>query len=109
MFRILITLILITFTAPVFAGNNNPEASKTIKGTVTDDNGQPLTGVEVIVEGLNKKVYTDFDGNFEIDQLQGGAYTVVFSYVSYKEKKAVVKATDTQQPIEVKLERKKLL
>lgn len=84
-------IMLIAFAAnTVIAGNTDPEATQTVKGQVLDEQGAPLAGVEVIVEGVNKKVYTDFDGNFEVSQLKNGVYTLVFNFVSFKETKSVV-------------------
>src|SRR5690606_17280602 len=38
----------------------------TISGTVSDESGQPLPGVSVIVKGTNKGTITDFDGNYSL-------------------------------------------
>lgn len=37
-----------------------------ITGTVTDENGIPLAGASVIIQGTTQGVSTDFDGSFEI-------------------------------------------
>lgn len=39
---------------------------KTVTGTVTDSNGEPLIGVSVIVEGTMNGTSTDIDGRFSI-------------------------------------------
>jgi len=39
-------------------------AQTTINGNVTDQNGQPLTGANVIVDGTSSGAQTDFDGNY---------------------------------------------
>lgn len=91
------------------AGNTDPEAKYSIKGQVTDEKGDPLAGVEVFVEGIDKKVYTDFDGNFEVSQLKNGTYTLKFSYVAYNDAKNVFKTiqSSTESTI-VKLQKRKL-
>jgi TonB-linked SusC/RagA family outer membrane protein len=38
-----------------------------ITGTVTDDNGMPLPGVNITVEGTTIGATTDFDGNYSIE------------------------------------------
>ena len=38
--------------------------AQSISGTVTDDNGVPLPGATVLVEGTQNGVSTDFDGNY---------------------------------------------
>ncbi len=40
--------------------------STTVKGTVKDDNGEPLPGVSVLVAGTSNGVSTDLDGNYSI-------------------------------------------
>lgn len=56
----------------------------TVTGEVTDVNsGEALAGVEVTIEGTSKKVHTDFDGKFKIENVQPGAYNLIASYISY--------------------------
>ena len=43
------------------------------KGTVTDDEGNPLPGVLVTESMTNNSVTTDFDGNFVIEVASDGA------------------------------------
>ena len=52
-----------------------------ISGVVTDENGVPLPGANVIIEDTNTGVSTDFDGNFEITASQG--QILAFSYIGY--------------------------
>ena len=39
---------------------------KTISGTVTDDSGLPLPGVNIIVKSTTNGTQSDFDGNYSI-------------------------------------------
>ncbi len=39
---------------------------KTISGMVTDQDGLPLPGVNIVVEGTTNGTQTDFDGNYSI-------------------------------------------
>lgn len=55
---------------------------KTVTGTVTDDQGLPLPGVNVLVEGTNRGTQTDFDGEYSIDVTQGEI--LAFSYVGFE-------------------------
>jgi TonB-linked SusC/RagA family outer membrane protein len=55
--------------------------AQTITGTVSDENGMPLPGATVLVEGTSNGVSTDFDGNFSIDANVGD--TLVISFVGY--------------------------
>ena len=52
-----------------------------ITGTVSDENGVPLPGATVVVQGTSIGVSTDFDGNYSIEASQGD--TLVFSFVGY--------------------------
>lgn len=46
----------------LFSGSAYGQGS-TVTGTVTDDSGVPMPGVNVIVKGTQRGVSTDFDGN----------------------------------------------
>ncbi len=54
-----------------------------VKGIVTDQQGQPLIGVNVLVKGTTKGTSTDFDGNFTLSDVEENA-TLVFSYIGYQ-------------------------
>ncbi|MCQ0112875.1 Ca-activated chloride channel family protein [Zhouia amylolytica] len=56
---------------------------RTITGVVTN-NGQPLTGVNIVVKGSTKGTTTDFDGNYSIKAETGNV--LVFSYIGMKTK-----------------------
>ena len=49
------------------------------KGTVTDDEGNPLPGVLVTESMTNNSVTTDFDGNFVIEVASDGASLIISS------------------------------
>lgn len=53
-----------------------------VTGTVTDQNGEPLAGVAVLVQGTTNGVATDIDGHFSLKAPAGS--TLVFSYVGCK-------------------------
>lgn len=52
-----------------------------VEGTVTDDIGLPLPGVNVVVRGTTTGTQTDFDGNYSI--LINAGDVLVFSYVGF--------------------------
>lgn len=52
-----------------------------VKGTVTDEAGEPLIGATVMVAGSSSGIATDIDGNFSIDVPKGKTLRV--SYVGY--------------------------
>jgi TonB-linked SusC/RagA family outer membrane protein len=53
-----------------------------ITGTVSDADGVPLPGANVVIKGTTNGTTADFDGNYAIDDVQSGA-TLVFSYIGY--------------------------
>ena len=53
-----------------------------VKGTVLDETGIPIPGVNVIVKGTSKGASTDFDGNFILKDVSVGS-VLSFSYVGY--------------------------
>ncbi len=61
--------------------------SITIRGTVTDEEGLPLPGVNVIQQNSSHGTQTDFDGNFSIkisDEDFENEESIIFSYVGYE-------------------------
>ena len=52
---------------------------KRITGTVTDPEGIPLLGVNILVEGTGRGTQTDFDGNYSIEAAEGEV--LIFSYL----------------------------
>jgi len=52
---------------------------KTITGTVTDQDGLPLPGVNIVVQGTTTGTQTDFDGNYAIQASVG--QTLSFTYI----------------------------
>lgn len=52
-----------------------------VTGKITDDKGQPLSGVSVLVKGTNNGTTTDANGNFSISVPDGAV--LVFSYVGF--------------------------
>ena len=55
--------------------------STVVKGVVTDKQGEPLIGVNVVEKGTTNGNITDLDGNFTITVEKGR--TLVFSYVGF--------------------------
>jgi outer membrane receptor protein involved in Fe transport len=66
---------------------------KTITGTVNDDDGFPLPGATVVVEGSNRGVATDFDGNFSIETQEGE--TLLITYIGYSDYQLIVGSQDS--------------
>ncbi len=54
-----------------------------ISGTITDGNGDPLPGANIVLEGTNIGATSDFDGAFSITNIELGTYTLVAQYIGY--------------------------
>lgn len=54
---------------------------KTVSGTVVDERGKPLAGVNVIVKEAHRGTATDFDGKYHIKASPG--QRLQFSYIGY--------------------------
>ena len=63
-----------------------------VQGTVTDENGEAMIGVSVLVKGTSTGVITDLDGNFALSASSGS--TLVFSYIGYKTLEKKVTGTE---------------
>ncbi len=66
-------LLLMFFSLGVFAQN--------VSGTVTGDDGEPLIGANIIVQGSDTGVATDIDGNYTISANQGDILEI--SYLGF--------------------------
>lgn len=66
-----------------------------ISGTVTDSNGQPLPGVNIIIEGSNTGTQTDFDGNYSIAADVGDKLT--YSFLGYATTQMVIGENTSDQ------------
>ena len=61
-------------------------AQNSVSGTVTDkDSGQPLVGVNVVVEGTAMGSATGADGSYTISDVSDGSYTVTATYIGYSD------------------------
>lgn len=57
---------------------------RTISGKVTGgDTGEPLPGVNILIQGTARGTITDMDGNYQIE-IGPDDETLVFSYIGYK-------------------------
>ena len=54
-----------------------------VSGTVTEETGSPLPGVNVVVKGTSTGTVTDSDGKYSINVPEDG--TLVYSFIGYKQ------------------------
>ena len=55
--------------------------SSIVQGTVTDESGVPLVGVNVVIQGTTIGTISDVNGNYQIEA--GAGSTLTFSFVGY--------------------------
>ncbi len=82
----ILTLLLVLVVQLTFA------QEKTISGTVADDTGLPLPGVNIIIQGTSTGTQSDFDGNYTIEAAQG--QILVYSYVGFETQEVAVGASN---------------
>lgn len=61
--------------------NQQASGGKLIKGTITDNKGEPIIGASVVVKGSTNGTITDMDGKFEIKA--GTGQTLQVTYLGY--------------------------
>ena len=66
---------------------------KTISGTVSDESGLPLPGVNIVVKGTTNGTQTDFDGNYTITASAGDV--LAFTYLGLKSQEVTVGTSNT--------------
>tara|TARA_R110002050_G_scaffold204522_2_gene340017 strand:- start:1400 stop:4294 length:2895 start_codon:yes stop_codon:yes gene_type:complete len=64
----------------------NAQENGSIVGKIIDkeSNDEPLAFANVLIKGTTKGTTTDFDGLFELANVEPGNYTIVFSYLGYE-------------------------
>ncbi len=85
--KLLLIVLSVLLLTPVFSTNldEGVKATTSITGKVIDkQTGEALTGVSVKLTGLNLTVYSDFDGNFVVDNILPGKYELFVSMLTYE-------------------------
>ena len=70
----------------------------TITGNIRDENGNPMEGVSISLENASFGVASNNKGDFLLDKIPFGDYTIVISaigYTTYKEKIKLTKKQNT--------------
>ena len=72
--------ILIFFTSFIAIGYTQ----NTLSGKVIDENGQPLFGVQIYSEELQKGITSDENGFYLIKNIPNGKHTFIFTYIGFE-------------------------
>ncbi len=89
--RASLTLLFVLTGTCLIAGN--------LRGTVVDDNNDPLPGATVLVVGTTKGVTTNSEGFYELKKLKAGTYVVEVSMVGFETLRKEVSITQTETKI----------
>ena len=76
-------------------------SAATVKGSLTDEGGKPLSGVKVSVPALQKGAVTAADGSFSVDGVPNGNYVLQFRKTDYAAEIRKVSVTDAVAPVAV--------
>lgn len=87
----LFALIAVFASAPI--GVTLAGITGTVSGTVIDDDGKPLPGATVRIEGTKRGGLTNKDGSFNIIGVEAGAHNLVVTYVGYQDYKARIRVS----------------
>lgn len=60
-----------------------------INGTVRDSQGEPLSGVNIVIKGQTIGTTTDIDGNYFLE-VPSRSSILVFTYIGFEEQEIVV-------------------
>src|SRR5690606_18837441 len=85
-------LLLLLITPFLLLAQNNDWC--TVSGQIKSETGEPIEGILVSLKGTAKGAYTDDTGNYKIEGVAGGTYTLVIYGLGYvvKEKEISLKA-----------------
>ncbi len=65
------------------------QQQKAVSGTITDENGEPLPGVTVIIKGTTQGTVTNYNGEYSMQNVEPGS-TLVFSFVGMRSQEVIV-------------------
>ena len=74
--------------------------SGSIKGVVTDlDNGDPLIGANIVIDGTTMGAATDMEGLYRISTVPAGEHLLKITYIGYEIKEQTVTVTANEELI----------
>ena len=112
----IVTIVLAVLMLPAWASFETKDSKKVketpeatvLMGTVVDQStGEVLPGVQIKISGLDQTIYTDFNGNFEVQDMKPGSYNLEISLVSYSQNKIkdLVVSANKKSALKVELKR----
>ncbi len=99
MFKKLLTLLVFA----LLSGSLYAQVS--ISGTVTDaQTGETLPGVNILITELSRGAATDVDGNYTVNNVPAGTYTVRATFVGYQTYTATLQVDNQNVDFDIALE-----
>ncbi len=90
---------------PVLKNKSNEKVEMSVKGKVTDEDGNPLPGATVLIKGTTKGTITDVNGNYVIRVPESSV--LVFSFVGFEAQQILVEGQTEQKIVNVKMKESK--
>jgi len=111
--KVIFLFVAILFTITGFSEENKVEkvekADKAnsiivkFSGKVIDStNGEALVGAAIMIEGSGEIAYTDFEGNFEINNVETSQINLIVSLISYEKIKLNAPAETKNLKVQLK-------
>lgn len=72
-----------------------------IKGNITDEKGNPLPYVTVLIENTYKGTTSNEQGHYELNINRKGNYNLIFQYLGYKTQKKAVEIDGTNKVLNI--------
>jgi len=87
---------LFLFIAPTFTGlaQESQSQERIVTGTITENSGESLPGVSVLVKGTSKGTISDLDGNYRL-VVDSEEDVLVYSYVGFSAQEITVGSQST--------------
>lgn len=82
-FLLLPVMMLLATEASAIAQDGTNGGTVTVKGTVVDQNGEPLIGAAILLKGTATGTITDIDGTFSLSVPQDPASVLEFSCIGF--------------------------
>ncbi|MBU2912592.1 SusC/RagA family TonB-linked outer membrane protein [Reichenbachiella agariperforans] len=90
--RVACCMILLLFFS-AFVQDAFAQGGQKVSGKVTDENGEPLPGVNVVIKESSTGTITDLDGNFAVNAPSGAILS--FSFIGYEPQEVTVSSRST--------------
>jgi hypothetical protein len=83
--KLIIILTFLIFTNPELENLESAADKIQFSGTVIEElTGEPVPGATIYIQETDQEVFTDFDGNFTINDFTPGTYNLEVSFVSFE-------------------------